>query len=810
MTSKGFHDRSYNIAKQGNIAEAIETLDSGIQYFSFPNDDEDSRTYCEVYKADGLKMLNLDSSLSYINTILTEYQSSKRTIPGYEGIFLVLKADVLNRTSSNRSKIKKVFLKAIALLSEPDSINNVFESQRILYLMLAYNGVSNLYYVQNRFDSSQIYLKRIIPNLDSTKYEYTAVLSNLAYTYSHTNACDTAFLLLNKAEDKVNENTLDKRNLITAYGQFARISYFCENYQESVRYSDSAIKYFKETNGDFLKSRVGFFAYKTKSHLQLGQIQQAVLSCREWLPLDRYKIVFESSLLSTDKKARYLSRKRTGRDEFFTTLEESNNRHPGFTETMLNHTLFLKQYTHHSYDQLQKGISENQDTAIKNLYNEWLSLREDYFGSLRFSTRSNQQLDSLKSAIASTEKKLAKGLRIELETNDYSTNSSSEISESLKKGEMALEFVRYKNVLTKKAMYAALVVSPQNNSSRFIPICSEDTLKNALKRETMESEFKYINRLYGSSELYNIIWSNLRGNYPEATRFYVSLSGLLNYVSHSALQTTDGQLFVDEVDLVIVHSSMNIEESTTISDTSEVFLLGGINYDVQSEDLKGTDATKNVYTKLRGQIAGNWQYLPETKKEVVGISDLWSKDRCTIFDSSTATEKNFSEYATQNQPGIIHIATHGFFVKKKSTSISAFHQYSYTHSGLVLTGANTCYTAKKSFENIGDGILTAPEISSLNLLKTKLVVLSACESGLGIYNQLGNSYGLKQGFRMAGVKNIVYSLWKVSDQTTREFMLIFYGRINAGLTIETAFSETRSILKKKYGVFDWGSFQLIQ
>ncbi len=94
-------------------------------------------------------------------------------------------------------------------------------------------------------------------------------------------------------------------------------------------------------------------------------------------------------------------------------------------------------------------------------------------------------------------------------------------------------------------------------------------------------------------------------------------------------------------------------------------------------------------------------------------------------------------------------------------------------SGLLFAGANYAWTGKP-IEGIEDGILTAYEVSNMYLPNTKLVVLSACETALGDIEGSEGVYGLQRAFKIAGVKNLVMSLWKVPDEATSEFMQTFY------------------------------------
>ena len=129
-------------------------------------------------------------------------------------------------------------------------------------------------------------------------------------------------------------------------------------------------------------------------------------------------------------------------------------------------------------------------------------------------------------------------------------------------------------------------------------------------------------------------------------------------------------------------------------------------------------------------------------------------------------------------------------------------------TGLLLSGANE---ALKNGELFGDnGILTARELSLIDLTGTKLVVLSACETGTGAISIGEGVEGLRRAVFDAGARNIIASLWKVDDNVTQEFMTTFYSTWLSGKTIREAFNETQLIIKDKYPQpYYWGAFVLV-
>ena len=124
--------------------------------------------------------------------------------------------------------------------------------------------------------------------------------------------------------------------------------------------------------------------------------------------------------------------------------------------------------------------------------------------------------------------------------------------------------------------------------------------------------------------------------------------------------------------------------------------------------------------------------------------------------------------------------------------------------GLALAGANLRHTS-----DTDDGILTALEASGLNLWGTKLVVLSACDTGIGDVRNGEGVYGLRRAFFLAGAESLVMSLWPVSDYTTRELMTGYYRNLKQGIGRGSALRQVQlDMLKRNPHLhpFYWANF----
>jgi CHAT domain-containing protein len=217
---------------------------------------------------------------------------------------------------------------------------------------------------------------------------------------------------------------------------------------------------------------------------------------------------------------------------------------------------------------------------------------------------------------------------------------------------------------------------------------------------------------------------------------------------------------------------------------------------------------------------GKVSVLPGTLAEVDNISALLSRRGVahTKYLEVGATEEGIKSL---RNPSILHIATHGYFLKDIPPSAEDEIQRVFgmrkqaignplMRSGLLLA---YCEPTIKNMDNgrDEDGMLTAQEVLLLRYDSTDLVVLSACETGLGEISNGEGVYGLQRSFMQAGARSLLMSLWTVSDEATQLLMQSFYeGMFERGLSKRTAFKEAQTKLRARFPEpYYWGAFVMI-
>jgi CHAT domain-containing protein len=328
--------------------------------------------------------------------------------------------------------------------------------------------------------------------------------------------------------------------------------------------------------------------------------------------------------------------------------------------------------------------------------------------------------------------------------------------------------------------------------------------------------------------LYAMIWKPMLPYLKSVKTIYYAPAGMLHQIAFSAIANSKDSLISDIYDLRCVAStSVLIKDKTKEEKPKTISLFGGIAYDADTTQIKNLaikyqnkdDLAMARSYSLDSTRGGNWNYLPGTLREVQDIKTLSENQNITttFYSAENATEESFKSMSGKVSPDVIHIATHGFFfpnIEKKEKrmgeeSVYRMNEDPLFRSGLLFSGANYAWKGKP-ITGIEDGILTAYEVGNLNLKNTKLVVLSACETGLGDIKGSEGVYGLQRAFKMAGVKYIIMSLWQVPDKETSVFMKLFYTNWFKNGDIRKSFTETQREMRKKYTTYYWAAFVLVE
>ena len=331
----------------------------------------------------------------------------------------------------------------------------------------------------------------------------------------------------------------------------------------------------------------------------------------------------------------------------------------------------------------------------------------------------------------------------------------------------------------------------------------------------------------------NLVWGKLKEELAGVKNVYFSPSGELNNIGIEYLPYWDGKHILSEkMNYYRLTSTREIVKSHSSHSVLDASVYGGIVYDVSPKSkLTGQESSierlalsaSRSLTPIDsiGLTRGDCDFLPGSKVEAEAISAILSSNNIQndLIEGEYGTEESFKELS-ESHKSLIHIATHGFYWTERDAEKAAdrlgIESFSFmknrdskipkedkalTRSGLLFAGAKNTMDGREIPIDVEDGILTAKDISRMDLRGTDLVVISACQSGLGDITGDG-VFGLQRGFKKAGVRSIIMSLWKVDDDATKIMMTRFYSNLVKGRSKYESFREAQTYLRK----YDKGKF----
>jgi CHAT domain-containing protein len=408
--------------------------------------------------------------------------------------------------------------------------------------------------------------------------------------------------------------------------------------------------------------------------------------------------------------------------------------------------------------------------------------------------------------------------------------SSRSIELSVKRGSTAPFKITIKDdsvfyiTMIRRARYAALVLTSETKAGPELI-----TLENGDELETRYGRY-YQNAIKQKQEdlySYNQFWKPIQPKLAGVKKIYFSPDGVYNFINPSTLLNPSTKKYLlDEMEIAIVNNTSDILVAKPKGNLRKATLIGFPDYNKKSNSGQAqanlsTDVDYRAITAdttaTRFMSGSSVSELPGTKVEVNGIESILKGGKYEV-NKLMMTDATEERVKTLHSPDILHIATHGFFMNELSamgeggrgiTGVTAqkLGENPLLRSGLLLAGAGETIIKGKDESAREDGILTAYEAMNLDLQNTELVVLSACETGLGQVQNGEGVYGLNRAFRAAGAKSVLMSLWKVDDQATQQLMTEFYNEWLKGSSKLQAFRKAQLKLRETYNhPYYWGAF----
>jgi CHAT domain-containing protein len=773
--------------------------------------------YEKLYGANSLRLIEPLVNRGRILLARGDYAEAERVAQRAHNIAVSIYTESSTKTAGTQKLLSDIYytlgdyekaesnvMKALVSQERQFSRNHIEVAKSLSHLALV-----KFYKGDNRVETEKIMLEArdIMANkLGKDNPQYAEIMKNISVLYISEKKFDVAFNSLTIAENIWRAKTGTKNNINAAsiFTLTGDVYYQLKNYTKAEEFynrsKDLYEKFFSTTHPEYVKvlSKMSKVYFMTKDYKKSKRYIEESLGNYE----NFIKSYFPA--LSEREKAKYWNTIK-GDFEFYNTLAFSNlEDFRDLTKKVYEYQLLTKALLLSSSIKIRERIQKSTDENLKNLYQGWQEKKD--LMTVALSMSPNQLLENeidpiqLNQEVERLEKELSQKSELFSQGFDSKRISFDDVRKVLKPNEVAVELVRYRHfnhTFTDSIIYAAIYIRNEFKSPKAL------MLGDGKKMETRYYKF-YRNSMMNKSPdnvSYDVFWAPIQKEIGLASTTYLSADGVYNLINLESIPTPDGKYILDNANIVLVSNTKDIylnKVKSRATAFNSAYLVGNPQF---------------YLTASTGDITP----LPGTEKEISQLQFLFKQKGWDIRGllEQNASEENLKDL---DNPKIFHIATHGFYQSTEETTNShelegneaKLTQNPLLRTGLLLKGAGDLLLKTDFNYNMESGILTAYEAMNLSLEKTDLVVLSACETGLGEVEAGEGVFGLQRAFLVAGARILVMSMFKVDDEATQKLMLKFYQKWLISGNMRQSFVDAKKELRLEYPEpINWGAFMMI-
>ncbi len=489
----------------------------------------------------------------------------------------------------------------------------------------------------------------------------------------------------------------------------------------------------------------------------------------------------------TDKQRKlYFDETRSNVERFCSLAFREEFMNTSYAEDALNHFINTKGILFYASEKMRTIIQNNADDRTKKTYEQWrlkkYKLAQSYLLTEEERIRHGISIRALEDDCSKLEKELSLKFKVFSDQEKSSYHKWNEISEVLQDSSVVIDIIHFREYrvevieeeliqgFTDVSKYAAFIIMPDNV---LVPVRWPDEVdfekSFSLYRNSLQFGLK-------DKTSYDSFWSPLDTFLNGTNKIFLAPDGVFHKLNPVVFFNQKNNTYLsDQYDILNVTSGKDLLSRThnKLSRNAQIF---------------GNPDFSNL------SISEKLKQLPGAEREANDITEIldvrrWKSD---TYYSSEATEEQIKSLSS---PGIVHIATHGYFDDDPN------HADPLHSSGLFLS---------KKIGSQNDGLLSAYEAMNLSLDQTNVVVLAACETGLGTVKNGEGVFGLQRAFLVAGADNVLISLVKINDEAARNFMKLFYQQLIEVEDPQRAFFNARAEFKKvDSNPYNWGAYLLV-
>lgn len=491
-------------------------------------------------------------------------------------------------------------------------------------------------------------------------------------------------------------------------------------------------------------------------------------------------------VLTDNQRKLYFDEARYNVERFNALAFQEHFINTSYAEDALNHFINTKGVLFYASEKMRRVVQSSSDKQTKKLYDDWRE-KKYHLAQAYLLTESERRIRSisiedLENECAELEKQLSLKFKVFSDQEKAAYHNWQEISSVLEEGTATVDIIQYRN-------YNVSVEDEQLNqgfedqSSYVAFIIKKDSVLQPV-RLSQEVDFdkgfsQYRNSLkYGLKDItsYTTFWERIDTHLQDVDKIHFAPDGIFHKLNPGVFFDRRKNAYVaDSYDIVNITSGKDLLYSNKKDLITNAQIFGNPDFSKLSLDIE-------------------LNQLPGAEREANDITNIldvrrWRTNTYYFDDATEEKVKNLSN------PGVIHLATHGYF-DDDPNHVDPLHS-----SGVFLS---------KTESSLNDGRLTAYEAMNLLLDQTSVVVLAACETGLGTVKNGEGVFGLQRAFLVAGAENVILSLVKINDEAARNFMNLYYKALLEAEDPQQAFFQAREQFKAvDPNPYNWGAYILV-
>lgn len=712
--------------------------------------------------------------------------------------------------------------KAEALAQQEMTILTGIIGDRALEMASPYSRLVQIFLRKRDYKQAAFYNQKVAQickqHLAQNDPSYVSLMYGVAASELEMKNYAQAEVMLMNCLTGIEQTTPNTRIHYITLSNLAKVSYYLGKKNESFHFYEAALSLLKKIQNntnieDYMGicSQYGWMLWREgKMELaekMLAESQATILAqsyyMQVYLSEGEMQLFWQKKCMPTLEKM----------EQFYAERFAEN---PAITQTYYNKLLHTKSILLSSIIQNKQRILASTDASLVHHYQHWQESKKQLANFMMLSPekQEKQQTDiaQLTREVADLEKKLNQQSKAFQQISHNPQYDWKMLQSSLKKGEAAIEITRFrvydseKKLPTDSICYAALIIDSHCQSPYFVLLPNGKTLEKV----AYPAYQKAIENNANTYTAYQAFWQPLVKELAGIKTIYIAVDGIYHSLNLPLLQDEKGNFLLDKYKLHLMYSTRELlANNVGFAEKQDLnaVLVGNPTFDL---DKKKEETQNKPYTnalanapKLQNVREG-FTPLPYSEKEVNEIAQILQQKN---WETAVYLRENAAEEVLSylQSPTILHIATHGY-VEETETN-----QNPLLHTGLYFAGAKTFVedTTNHTYSH-EDGVLSAYEAASLPLENTDLVVLSACETALGAVQPGEGVYGLQRGFKIAGAKSLLMTLWQVPDEPTQNFMKEFYQQLLSGkLAVDALKATQKKAIQQKLPLKYWGAFVLI-